>query len=588
MLGQHSPQGELFRADNLYLDFVGRDSFYGFLARSGHGIFRDRDFAEFYEEEQGRPSVPPSQLCIALLLQSRDGVSDDEAIQRTAFDLRWKVALGLDVDEKLCAKSTLQLFRSKLVLHEKFERLFQASVDACLKAGLIKRKKLELAIDTTPVLGRGAVKDTFNLISDQIRIVVKEAVALKGFDREELIAEHGLSRHFGKSFKGEVSIDWHDVEQKRALVGQLVADARVALELAKMSLRGYAKDAEAARELTKARNLLAELLLQDVEEEPEDRKGPKIRQGTKRDRIVSTTDPQMRHGRKSHSKTFNGYKASVAVETESGVILATDVIAGNAHDSEGAGDLVKRAGKRAKRQVERVLGDTAYGTTGARADIAKAAKDAEVVAKVPPAPHRSGTEFTVEDFEIDINNGVATCPAGRKSSSYERLKGTKAHRFNFSRRDCSDCPLRSKCTTAKRVARKITVAENYNELRRLRKRQRTKAFKKAYRRRVKVEHRIARLVQLGVRQARYLGRAKVTCQLSIAAAVANLVLVVSAVDRGLLRGVHALNSVIELVWRLIGCELTVNIDSRHKSVRAAAAAEVGFSLISEAPFRPGF
>lgn len=591
MLGQHSPQGELFRPDNLYLDFVGRDSFYGFLARSGHRMFRDRDYAEFYEEEQGRPSVPPSQLCIALLLQSRDGVSDDEAIKRTAFDLRWKVALGLDVDEKLCAKSTLQLFRSKLVLHDKFEKLFQASVDACLKAGLIKRKKLEVAIDTTPVLGRGAVKDTFNLISDQIRTVVKETVALKGFDREELIAEHGLSRHFGKSFKGEVSIDWDDAEQKRALVGQLVADARVALELAKTSLRGYAKDAETVRELTKARNLLAELLLQDVEEEPQDRKGPKIRQGTKRDRIVSTTDPEMRHGRKSSSKTFNGYKASVAVETESGVILATDVIAGNAHDSEGAGELVKQAGKKAKRQVERVLGDTAYGSTVARADITKAAKDVEVVAKVPPATHRKGAEFTVEDFKIDTDKGVARCPAGKRSIRYGRAKGTKAHRFTFSQRDCNDCPLRSKCTTAKRVARKITVSENYDELRRLRKHQRTKTFKQAYRRRVKVEHRIARLVQLGVRQARCFGRAKVMCQLSIAAAVANLVLVVSAADRSLLRGLHALKIAIAVVWRLLDREFGDILDSRHKSVRAAGivgVAGVGFLRLSSATSRPDF
>ena len=70
MLGRHSPQGELFRPG-------------------------------LYTKERGRPSVPPSQLCVALLLQAREAVSDDEAIQRTAYDLRWKVALGLDVDEKL-------------------------------------------------------------------------------------------------------------------------------------------------------------------------------------------------------------------------------------------------------------------------------------------------------------------------------------------------------------------------------------------------------------------------------------------------------------------------------------------------------
>ena len=141
---------------------MGRDSFYGFLATARQRLFRDADFAGLYRKDFGRPSVPPSQLCIALLLQAREGVSDEEAIQRTAFDLRWKVALALEVDEKLCAKSTLQLFRAKLIMHEEYQHLFEKSIESCRKAGLMKRKKLEIAVDSTPVFGRGAVKDTFN------------------------------------------------------------------------------------------------------------------------------------------------------------------------------------------------------------------------------------------------------------------------------------------------------------------------------------------------------------------------------------------------------------------------------------------
>src|SRR5688572_30800135 len=109
MLGRHSPQRELFRPDHVHLEHVGRDSIFGFLAQARAKVFHDEDFAGLYRKGSGRPSVPPSQLCIALLLQAREGVSDDEAVQRTAYDLRWKVALGLQLDEKLCAKSTLQL-----------------------------------------------------------------------------------------------------------------------------------------------------------------------------------------------------------------------------------------------------------------------------------------------------------------------------------------------------------------------------------------------------------------------------------------------------------------------------------------------
>jgi hypothetical protein len=375
------------------------------------------------------------------------------------------------------------------------------------------------------------VKDTFNLISDQIRRVVDAVVALKGCDREALVAEHGLARHFGPSYKGAVELDWDDPEQKRALVAQLVADAKVAMVIAKAALRGYSKGAEVTADVRAAANLLAELLLQDIDEDPDDGGGPRIKRGTAADRIVSTTDPEMRHGRKSSSKTFNGYRAGVAATTDTGVILATDVTPGNTHDSEGAAPLAKAAGKSAKQPVGTVLADTAYGGMATRDAIAKATDGGQVVAKAPPASKRKGVEFGVEEFDIDTVGGVATCPAGKRSIRHERPKGTSNHRFVFSRNDCTSCPLHSKCTTSMVAARRLTVTEHYERLRELRRQQRTKRFKKAYRRRAKVEHRIARLIQLGGRQASYFGRVKVACQIALVAAVANLVLAAQSASR---------------------------------------------------------
>lgn len=519
MLGRRSPQRELFRPDHVYLGHVGRDSFYGLLSRKGPELFRDRDFEDLYSSKRGRPSVPPSQLCVLLLLQAKEGVSDDEAIQRTAYDLRWKVALGVELEEKLCAKSTLQLFRAKLVLHEDYGRLFERSVEACRKAGLLKRQMLEVAIDTTPVLGRGAVKDTFNLISEQIRAVVEEASALKGWDSEVVVAEHGLGRHFGTSLKGSVDLDWSDADEKRALVGQLVADAGVALELAKRGLRGHSGDSEKARRLREARDLLADLLRQDVEEEPEDGGGPQIRRGTSRDRIVSRSDREMRHGHKSRSKPFDGYKASVVAETKSGVILAIDVRAANVHDREGAEDLVQQAGETAGRRVGRVLGDTAYGSMETRRGLAK--RKVEVTAKAPPAPSR-GKTFTHEAFHANRRRTAVTCPAGKRSIRRDRVED--GWKYIFSRNDCNACPLRSACTTARVGPRTVTITSTTLELNALRKRQRTPGFRRRYRRRVVVEHRIGRLKQLGIGKSKYLGKAKTAFQIAIAAAVANLTL----------------------------------------------------------------
>ncbi len=526
MLGKKPAQRELFRPDNALLGHVGADSFYGFLALEGPRLFRDEDFAELYGE-RGRPSVPPSQMCVLLVLQAREGVSDQEAIDRTAYDIRWKVALGVELEEKLCAKSTLQLFRANLLLNERYERLFETSVAACRRQGLGASKKLEVAIDSTPVLGRGAVKDTYNLVSDAIRKVVEDACRLKEWDRDELVAEQGLGRHFGSSFKGESDLDWSNAQERRALLAQLVADARVALQLAKKALRGYAKDWAATGQLRESQALLSRILAQDIEEEPEDGGGPRIRQGTAPGRIISTTDPEMRRGHKSHSKGFDGYKASLVVETGDGVILATGVQPGNAADREGAAELLISADKVTPSKIGRLLGDTAYGDMNTRRRLE--GLELEVVAKAPPAPSRKGT-FKRDRFRVSESRGHARCPAGKRSKYRSRTRSNDGWKYVFSRIDCSPCPLRDQCTTSRIAARTLTVTEDSKELDRHRRHQRTKRFRKRYRRRIAVEHAIGRLQGLGIRQAKYFGARKTAMQIAMAAMAANLGLLAACLD----------------------------------------------------------
>ena len=525
MLGRRESQGDFFRPDHAYRDHVGETTFYGLLARHGAVWFRDEDFVALYREDFGRPSVPPSQLAVALLLQAHDSVSDEEAIARSAFDLRWKVALGLELDEKLCAKSTLQRFRAQLVLQEAAGQIFERGVEACRAAGLMRRAKLSAAIDSTPILGRGAVRDTYNLVSDGIRHLVDEACALKGWARAETAASQGLGRHFASSFKGSFDIDWSDAEEKRAVVGQLVADARVALRLAIRALRGYAKKAAETQPLREAQQLLADLLSQDIDEEPEDGGGAEIRQGTTKDRIVSTTDPEMRHGHKSHSKGFEGYKAAIVVDAKSGVILTTDVRGGNVHDREGAAEWVAEAAERSGQELEEVLGDTAYGDLETRDSIE--ALGAEVIAKAPPGTRKG--MFDRRNFRVDVKRGVTRCPAGKRSIRRNGVKGDDpGWTYVFSRNDCSPCPLRAQCTKSPTQARHLKITEKTEKLWVLRKQQRTKRFRKRYRKRVVVEHRIGRMVQLGARQAKYFGKTKTGFQIALIATVANLMLVAAA------------------------------------------------------------
>ena len=141
MLGERSDQRGLWEADRLYLDHVGRESFYGLLASLRGQLFRDADFAEFYCPDNGRDSVPPSLLATALLLQSHDKVSDAEAKARADFDLRWKVALGIEAEDRPFAKSTLQVFRAQLILHGKVREVFEVQSAAGPGVGLAERAR---------------------------------------------------------------------------------------------------------------------------------------------------------------------------------------------------------------------------------------------------------------------------------------------------------------------------------------------------------------------------------------------------------------------------------------------------------------
>jgi hypothetical protein len=137
--------------------------------------------------------------------------------------------------------------------------------------------------------------------------------------------------------------------------------------------------------------------------------------------------------------------------------------------------------------------------------------------------------FNRTHFRVERSRGVARCPAGKRSMRRKAIPGNDpGWRYAFSRKDCSSCPLREQCTKSRAAARVLQITEKTEALWRLRRQQKTKRFRKRYRKRVVVEHRIGRLVQLGVRQAKYFGKAKTGFQIALVATVANLMLVVAA------------------------------------------------------------
>ena len=392
MLGERSDQRGLWEADQLYLDLVGRDTFYGLLASLRGQLFRDADFAELYCPDNGRASVAPSLLATALLLQAHDKVSDAEAKARADFDIRWKVALGIEIEERPFAKSTFQVFRAQLILHDKVREVFEQSLRLAREQGYLKRGRgMRVAMDTTYILGRGAVKDTYNLLADGIVKLMRALASVEGVPVRRWAEAHGYKRYVGSSVKGEAGIDRSNQRARRRLLAQIVADADQLLALARQAQESLPVDSQERTAIVDAADLLGQLLLQDVKrggtgddagaDVNADADGEvSLKEEVSKDRMVSVHDPEMRHGHKSKRKRFDGHKAAVVVDTDTQLITAVDVLPGNAPDNLGALELVEQSEASAGVPVVEAMGDTAYGDGSTRQAIVAAGR--KLVARV--------------------------------------------------------------------------------------------------------------------------------------------------------------------------------------------------------------
>jgi hypothetical protein len=533
MMGRRPPQQSLYSADTQYLDFVGDDTFYGFLARHGRELFPDEEFAEIYCDGFGRPSKAPGMLAVALVLQTHDGVSDAEATRRAAYDMCWKVALGVEMDQKPFAKSTLQQFRAQLLIHDKARVIFERSLQLARETGLLKGRQSRLAVDSTQVLGRGAVEDTYNLIAHGIAKLCRALAAVEAPQAgvEDWAKQRGLARHFGSSIKASRDVDWDDAEAREAFLTELIADGERVLALARQTRCTLEEGSEEDGRIAEAAELLTTLLWQDVE--PTER-GHRIKRGRAKDRVPSVEDPEQRHGHKSHNRSFTGHKLQVAVDVDSQVITDVEVTPGNEPDGTSAAGLVRRSEEVLSAgledgegvTVEQMIGDTAYGSTQVRKEL----EGREVIAPTVKGGRRAA--IPKDEFEIDLENDTVTCPEGQTTEHYTWVKyrrsedeTVKVKRFAFDTAVCRVCPRHAECVTGKlRRGRTITLHPDEEILQQARALEKIQYFRETYRERVVVEHRIGRLVALGMRQSRFFGREKTQFQALMAGAVANFTL----------------------------------------------------------------
>ena len=470
-------------------------------------VLPDALFADLYSGF-GRPPISPSVLMRLHLLMLRDGCGDEAALENLLYDERWRYMCKVPLPDCTMHPTTRHYFRLRLLFgtidrteiarlkaegirlrEAPVHRIFEETKRVGVSLGLLSPEQAQY-VDSTHILGAAAVQDTFALLFQGLRQVVQahgEAVAPE--TQQEVVAALRRSEYTGERRKPE--IDWHDAAARSALLGDLVQDAATLLTACEGA------DTPALRT---AGAQLQRLVAQDVEVSEEGQ--AKIRQGVARDRQCSVVDPEMRHGRKSSSRRFNGYKAHVTVEPDSGLLTAITTTEGSRYDGDALPELLEQT------SPPLLGGDNAYAGPERRAQ----ALEQKTVVLTPTAPL---TPYHKDNFPLDAEAGTVTCPAG----STARLG--KGGQVKFPAKTCRACPFQGDCNPSGK-GRALTIGAHEQTQRDLRALARREEFQDFLRLRCLVEHALARFLRWAGRQGRYFGTLKTGLQMVLGAIGHNL------------------------------------------------------------------
>lgn len=511
-----SPKTELSKREQLLMKRLQRTRrLFAFLRLHRAELFSEEFQAElegmYRATGAGSEPVAPAVLCMALILQGYLGVSDAEAVELTIVDARWQMVLDcLGAAEPLFGQGTLQQFRERLIRNDMDRRLLERTRELAKETAGFDWKKLpkdlRVAVDSRPLEGAGRVEDTLNLLGHVARKIVEGAANLLEREYEDVCRLAGIPLLLRPSTKAALDVkNWSDPEQRdRALEVLLeqVTSLHDWLDKKKLLVDSSLQPYIAA---------IAQVRKQDIDESVGGH--PRIRQEVARDRRVSVEDPEMRHGRKSRSKRFNGFKEHIAADLDSDLILACAVTPANVPEETAAPELHADM-KRQKLRIAELSIDRAYINSEMVENVQ--ADGGEVLCKPWSGRNNRVDLFGKNDFKLDMRRKTITCPAGQVEV-FE--PGEVVH---FDPESCGACPLRKQCTHSASAGRSVRIGEDEQLQQRLRKLSSTPSGRARLRARTAIEHRLAHIAARKGPKARYRGTRKNLFDLRRAATIQNI------------------------------------------------------------------
>jgi hypothetical protein len=522
-LPSFSTQSELFSTAALSSNLFPETDRYRLFARLIYPrLVAARDQLEScYCPDNGRLAIEPVLMLGTSLLQFLEGLPDRAAVEMLRYHAGWNFALNRQLGDELFHPTSLVNFRQRMI-EEGLDPLgFQTILDGLVEAGLVARQSRQ-RLDSTQIFGRISRMSRLECVRETLRLALQELETTTA-DLARPPFWPALWERYVQSkleYRAEASV----LEQKMTQAG---IDAAELLQWLRQLPNPQSNQGEQVKLLEKVWNENFQLnpagQLQQREAQPAGA-------------VHNPHDPDAQwaaKGQGKHKKEHVGYKVQVAEtvsdkplekgEPTQNFITAMATQSATASDDAGLPLVEQEQAAMGLEKPTELYVDGAYISAERLAQAQ--AEGRELIGPAQASPKKEG-RFSVEDFQISVQERKALCPAGQENTQCSRLEekdsGKVSYRFEWSTH-CHNCPLRDQCLGKEQRHRTVVVGEHHTHLQARRAEQRTEEFKKKARARNAIEGTQSELVRgHGLRRARYRGLAKVRLQNYLIGAACNI------------------------------------------------------------------
>jgi IS5 family transposase len=447
--------------------------------------------SDLYSLEIGRPVInTPERMFRSAIVQYLNDFSDRQMEHSARFDIITKWFIGIPIEDRSYDHSALGDFRDRLG-EKRWKKLFFVILKQIEDAGFAKGNQ---SVDATHVIANIAIPGTIGLIRQGIKAIMEEIETVD----PKLFEELGGKKTADKKEK----LHTLKPDEKKTKLVDVVEEAR--------AIRDKAEKLESPSVKQKIEQL-NQILNENIEE-----KNGKVQKKKEhvKNKLVSLVDEDARHGAKSDSKPFTGYKANI-MKSDDGFVTNIIGTAGNTYDGDVLLPLVDEKTENSSKP-QKIRGDTHYGSAENRFQMLQ--RRITVVAPIQEGFNPTGL-LSQDKFILDKTS--VTCPAGNRTmiSNYNKKEGTT--KFYFKKEICNQCLLKDQCT--KQEGRTITIGKHHDLVMEAKEYNKTQDFKDDMKERAHIEPKNAEMKRFhGMERARYWGLTKVNVQFIITAIAVNV------------------------------------------------------------------